>query len=579
MHSTFSPTIGVDDSDSIATKVNDADSEIPATAEVIYSDTIPATEVDCSDSNPTEVTVGLNSLPDEVLCEILHQVLAINESNRDNVTELQGLRQVSKKWDRTIMLNPRLWASIRRDYTASSSKAEEFLNYKATMDLTHYAKLSGALPLDLWLKLPQCMDRLDLERSIVNRARYLKLDLSVSAACNLSIPASTSNLRGGPSDTENMGWPLLENLDLVIRAHPERGPIFEILYEGPGMVAGRSLMPRLTELSIDTPTFPRDLNGTNIFAAGFPLSQLTCLNLAAFSDQDFSASIVMANACRDNLETLTLNFSRQKEPELGMDESAELDRILGDGPGIAFPKLKVLGLCVWHNEYFMSESDDRGGLDLDLSRVFILPFLEDLTIAYREYSKGRLGRTEGQQGKMKVSTLLSLVSHCGDKLRKLRLSDIHFVGDSDNLGSDPYTHILSHDAFKKLEVLSLYNDFLPFFGFPAKKLEDCTFLQNLRCLELAAGWHALGREQNRAASYEGLMRFYKGRTVHPNIEYFRHGRDCQLKSACGCATLEKCAFNEGSVYYDGQWERWGDSTDMGRLWDLWDARFQLAAVV
>ncbi|KAF6756445.1 hypothetical protein DFP72DRAFT_1116696, partial [Ephemerocybe angulata] len=395
------------------------------------SSTKPTTGVDDSDSIPIKFTVGPDSLPIEIYGEIFGwlRVASNNPSlNAINVTGLV-LRQVSKLWEKAVLSYPEFWAQIYHNCSVIPSRqdgikglivskgpcapskdlmdfiqAQAFLNHKAAMYITSYARLSGTMPLELSLKLPFRVNSTELdvlfilEQSIIERVQYLVLELSVSAACHLASRIS--------STAGNKVWSQLEKLKLVIHgSNPD--PTFRT-YVNSGTAGGRSLMPRLTNLRLEIYRFPNseDLNGTSFLALGFPLSQLTCLDLVSLGHKQFYTCILMAHACRDNLEILRLNFCRQSQLESGiaMDENSELHRILRESPGIIFPKLKVLDLGVWHEEHSMSR---RGsGLDRDLSRVFILPSLEDLTIVYRglNHSKERL-RTQIQQGKMKVSTL------------------------------------------------------------------------------------------------------------------------------------------------------------------------------
>ncbi|KAF5336525.1 hypothetical protein D9611_006708 [Ephemerocybe angulata] len=529
------PTVATDveDSGSIAATQVDCAESIPMTkVDCAAQDSMsPTNDVDCSDSIPAKVPAGIDSLPLEVLCQIFRSVVALNDFHVDKMGGLEVLQQVSTELAQAAISEPELWRWIYRDCTEpkppvlSSNSAvalqeEASLNRKAAMDITHYTKLSGRLPLDLSLKLPSRshyteLDILDLERSIVDRVWHLELPLSQSAALSLTSkeirdPCNSDSdyLRGGSSDADVYGWPQLQELRLFFFPEDINFWVWRRRFGrhvGEGVRSSLRLMPRLTSLWLSMPKFPIGVNGSNmIMAAGFPLSQLTRLKLITTEPQQFSASLIMANACRANLEELWLRFNRPISSEIDAHQDP-----------ITFPNLKMLELFVCHEETFIA-SDDEGGLDLDLPRAFKLPSLEDLTIffgASYEYSKERL---KHQQGGMKVSTLLSLVP--GNKLRTLYLSNISFEGDNEDLGDDPddpYTHILSHSAFKNLETLALTDDFLPSFSFLRDKVDDCSFLPHLRDLAPEPGWLLPERQETFDAAYHQKEKFCKRRAQSP----------------------------------------------------------------
>ncbi|KAF6756444.1 hypothetical protein DFP72DRAFT_1044996 [Ephemerocybe angulata] len=543
---------------------------------------------------PTPTLDYSDSLPSELLCEIFLSVLALNKSSSvANIAELEGFRQVCKKWERTIVSTPELWASIhldctidegsvatsskqllphhrtskvkhiktmarrlkRRYFPADDERVEAELVHKAIMDISHYASLSGSLPLSLSLKLP-CRNEevnlnfLNLERPIIERVRRLELTLSETAAyCFAYWPVERTEAvtphepNEGLSGLEGTGWPQLEDLRLVIPysedsnwSPPRRSlPI-------PTGKDGCTPMPRLTSLAIQMYGLDNPFYGDNRrLSRVYPTSHLTHLELDRLSMWDshqpqFAYGLAVAAERRAHLEDLRLGFSRQLQP--AYRESEVLSSALVDGT-ITFPKLKVLRLRVYH-----SSSCDSiwPGLDEDLSCALTLPSLEELSIAFCPDMPLSSCSPRNKDPRMKVSTLMSLLSHCGEKLRRLFLANIRFKS-TPKPRIDMYSHILSHRVFRNLETLHLADDFLPFYTFMTDGIDDCTFLPCLRHVELRFGSRLPNKMGNLKEQFSRAAMFLESRNKGEMMDWpeslrppavVKHGLDCKTGTACGC---------------------------------------------
>ncbi|KAF5336520.1 hypothetical protein D9611_006707 [Ephemerocybe angulata] len=540
---------------------------------------------------PTPTLDYSDSLPSELLCEIFLSVLALNKSfSVANIAELECFRQVSKKWERTVVSHPELWTSIQLDCTidggsvATSSKQllshhstgkikhikemarrlkrrcfpnddqrlEAELVHKAIMDITHYARLSNSSPLSLSLKLPCREEAIDLDflklgRPVVDRVRRLELTLSTTAAFWFSHGNTNETTSNEPTDSlsgmESEGWPQLEDLRLVIPYDGDQlltpGDYPRRTLPNPKLVGKRRpLMPRLTSLTLQMYALNEDIiDYIRSLSQQFPITQLTHLEIDRISDWHghwFSESLAIAAECRAHLEDLRLGFSRQHRSEL-----VYYRPLLVDGT-ITFPRLKVLHLRVYHTSPDAARDGYGDGLDQDLSRALTLPSLQELSIAYRPSTGSLYGYDPRiREAGMEVPTLTSLLSHCEHGLRKLCLTNICF----DEAGIDIYSHILSHGVFRNLETLHLVDDFLPFYSFMTDKIDDCTFLPRLRHVELCSGSQL---SDNTGNLKEGTLRaymFYKsrpmGKVMIPaeRLPVVRHGLDCKTCTACRCVGL------------------------------------------